>query len=75
MDQVRPDFRNMQSMKLVDLIYPEYPDFQKKISQYLFTHINVASLSYSYYSLKLFKYLKSELFYETIGLHFLDGDI
>lgn len=35
MDQVRPDFRDMQSTGLIDQIYLRYPDLSKKISQYI----------------------------------------
>lgn len=31
-DQIKPDFRDIQSMKLVDLIYSEHPDPRKKNS-------------------------------------------
>ena len=33
MNQVRPGLGDMQSMKLIDQIYPEYPNLPKIISQ------------------------------------------
>lgn len=37
MDQVMPNLRNMQSTRIMDWIYPNYPDLEKKISDVLVT--------------------------------------
>ena len=33
-DQIRLDFRDMQSIKFIDWIHPDYPNPEKKISKW-----------------------------------------